>query len=127
MKKTQIEKKLKRKTNSELVETVIKSKKNENWLKISHLVSGSVRKKISLNLRDINEQSKDGDKVVVPGKVLSDGKVEKKISISALSFSERAREKLKESKIPTSTLLEEIKKNPKAEKIKLLDKRIKRY
>jgi large subunit ribosomal protein L18e len=127
MKKTQIEKKLKRKTNSELVETVIKSKKNENWLKISHIVSGPARKAISLNLQDINEQSKDGDKVIVPGKVLSDGKIDKKISVVALSFSEKARSKLKESKIPTLTLLEEIKKNPKAEKIKLLDKGIKRY
>jgi len=37
--------------------------------------------------------------VIVPGKVLGDGEMDHKITIAALSFSQQAREKLKECKI----------------------------
>ncbi len=124
--KTKIEKKLKRKTNNELVETIIKTKKGDKWLEISDKISRPRRTNISLNLRDINEQAKDGDRIIIPGKVLSSGEIDKKVSISALKFSNSAKEKLKKAGIKISTILEEVKSNPKGENIKILDKRVKR-
>lgn len=118
--KTKIEKKLKRKTDPELVETIISSKKKKNWLKVSDKISTPTRKQISINLDEINKKSEDGDVVVIPGKVLGIGKIDKKITIAALSFSTSAKEHLKESKTEFYTIKEEIKKNPEAKKIRLL-------
>ena len=69
---------------------------------------------------EINAHTKEGDTVVIPGKVLSKGELTKKIRLCALGISEVAREKLKKTKTEYATILEEIKKNPRAEGIKVI-------
>ena len=69
---------------------------------------------------EIENKTEVGDTVVILGKVLAKGEVTKKIRICALSFSEKARERLKKSKSESLTILHEIKINPKAEGIKIL-------
>lgn len=118
--KTKIEKQLVKKTNTELVETIIAAKKKEAWNEVAGILSGPRRKRINLNLDKINSESKDGETVLVPGKVLSQGELHKKIKLVALSFSEKAKEKLLKSKIETLDILDEIKKNPSAKGIKVL-------
>lgn len=115
--KTLIDKQLQRKRNPELVETLMAAKKNDSWLEIASILSGPKRKRINLNLNEINKE--DG-KIVIPGKVLSQGEVNKKIKVIALSFSEKAKEKLLNSGCEVSSILEEIKSNPSAEGIKIL-------
>ena len=58
--------------------------------------------------------------MVVPGKVLSMGELNKKVKVIALSFSSGAKEKLLKSKHEISTLLEEVKKNPEAKGVNIL-------
>ncbi len=118
--KSKIEKQLKRKTNPELVETLIACKKNKNWIKIVEILSGPRKNRINLNLEELNKKIKDEKIVVVPGKILSQGELDKKIKIVALDFSEKAKEKLKKAGIDTLTILKEIKKNPEAKGIKIL-------
>lgn len=68
-----------------------------------------------------NKQNKQGRKTIaVPGKVLSQGEIDKKIKLVALGFSEKAREKLLESKCEIKNILEEIKKNPNAKGVRIL-------
>jgi large subunit ribosomal protein L18e len=121
--KTKIGKQLGRKSNKELVETVLAAEKKDKWLKVARILSGPRRKAISLNLEEINEISKSGETVVIPGKVLSGGEISKKIKIVAQSFSEKAKEKLLKSKITHSDIIEEIKKNPGMKKCRVLAKR----
>ena len=118
--KTKIEKQLSKKENPELVNTIIAAKKNKNWLEVARILSGPRRKRINLNLESINKASKENDIIVVPGKVLSLGDLDKKVKVIALNFSEKAREKLLKSKNEMSTIIEEIKKNPDGKKIKIL-------
>ncbi len=120
--KTLIEKQLKRKANPILVETIIAAKKNEGWNIIASVLSGSKKNRLNINLEEIDKKSEDGETIVVPGKVLSQGEINKKVKIIALSFSEKAKEKLLKAKIETSNMLEEIKKNPEAKGIKVLKK-----
>lgn len=110
--KTLIEKQTKRKLNPELVETIIKTKKS-GWIEVASLLSRPKRKKLDANLFEINNKVKDGETIVIPGKVLSGGEVDKRIKIIAFSFSKAAEEKLKNSKIEYSTIKEEVEKNPK--------------
>ena len=118
--KTQIEKQMQKKNNPEQVETLMNAKRKDKWLEVAGIISGPRRKRIDLNLNEINNQTKDKEKVIVPGKVLSQGEINKKIKIVALSFSEKAKEKLKKSGCEFSSILTEIKLNPSAEGIKIL-------
>ena len=118
--KSLIEKQLKRKTNPDLVETIIACKKNKNWEKVASLLSYPKRKRAKVNLEKIEKEAKEGETVLIPGKVLSDGKITKKIKVIALSFSKASEEKLLSSKCEVKTILEEIKLNPDFKGIKII-------
>ncbi len=118
--KAKIEKQLEKKTNPILIRTIIEAKKKKNWNEVAAILSGPRNKKIGINLNRINDEVKEGDIIVVPGKVLSQGEITKKIKIAALNFSEKAREKILKAKGEISDISEEIKKNPEAKKVKIL-------
>ena len=120
--KTKIEKQSEKKSNPLLVETIRLAKKSGNdlWLKVAGILSGPRRNHIIVNLDEIEKSTKEGDSVVVPGKVLSQGEITKKIAIIAFSFSEKTREKLLKTKSQAVNMTEEIKKNPEAKGLKFL-------
>jgi len=118
--KSLIEKQLKRKTNLGLVETIIAAKKNKAWREIAGLISTPRKRQVSINLSDIDKKSKQGEIIVIPGKVLSQGELNKKIKIVALNFSEKAKEKIIKSGSEAISMLKEIKSNTDAKGIKIL-------
>lgn len=120
--KTKIEKQSWKKGNPILVETIRAAKKtgNKDWLQVAGILSGPRRIRIEANLNEIEAVTAEGDSVVVPGKVLSQGEISKKIAVAALSFSEKAREKLLKTKSHAVSILDEIKKNPHAKGLKFL-------
>jgi len=118
--KTKIDKQIKNKKNSEIVDTILLAKKQDGWLAVASILSGPKNRYVKVNLNKINKEVKDGDIVVVPGKVLSLGEIEHKIKVVALSFSKQAEKKLKEKKCEISGLIEEIKTNPKAQGVKIV-------
>jgi len=115
--KTQINKRIKKKTNPELVETIKLAKKN-NLLELARKLSGPSRKQKKINLEDLNKIKED--KILVVGKVLSKGQINKKVKISALSFSEKAKEKLEEKGCEIKTIKQEIGKNKSLEGVKII-------
>jgi len=120
--KTKISKQLERKTNPFLVETIRAIKKHKPWIGIAGILSGPRRNFVNLNLREINEKSKDSETVIIPGKVLSLGELDKKIRIVAFNFSGRAKAKLSKSKSEAINIIDEIKKNPEAKGVRVLEK-----
>ena len=118
--RTKLKKRTRRKTNPYLVETIRLALKHENWTPIVKILSGATRQHSSVNLSQIEEKTKLGDTVLILGKVLSEGNITKKIRICALSISYPAKEKLKSSKSEFATIAEEIKKNPKAEGVRVI-------
>lgn len=121
--KTKIEKKIQKKTNKELVETIIATKKNKAWLAVADVLSSSRKNKVNMNLGEIDKKIKNEKKVVVSGKVLSQGELNKKIEIVALGFSKKAKEKILKSGCKFSNISEEIKKNPGAKGVRILKAR----
>jgi len=109
--KTKISKRARKKTNSELVETILLAKKHNP--EIAKILSSPTRKRIILNLEEIDRESKAGETIIVPGKVLGKGEIKKKTKIFALSFSASAEEKLKKAGCESLMLGEELKKNKK--------------
>lgn len=118
--KTKIKFRSKVKTNPSVVETLNLALKNKSWLSIAKVIAGSRRAYKKINLVDVENNSENGDVVVVIGKVLSGGDLTKKVKLRAMSYSKSAEEKLKASKIDYGFVLEEIKKNTKCEGVKLL-------
>ncbi len=118
--KTKIGKKIVQKNDLEIVETILVAKKKKAWNKVAQIVGGSRKKYSSINLKEIDNFSQDGDTIVVPGKVLSSGNLYKKVKVCAVNFSESAKEKLKNAKIDYFKILEEIEKNPEAKGVKIL-------
>lgn len=117
---TKIEKQLKRKTNSELVETIIAAKKKDKWKEVAEVFSGSRKNRKNMNLEDIEKVAEKGETIVILGKVLSQGELNKKLKVVAFDFSDKAKEKLKSAGCDFSSILEEIKSNPKAEKVRII-------
>ena len=118
--KTKIEKQTKKKTNSDLVETIRLAKKNKKWLEVASLLSVPRSKMSEVNLDKIDYESKEKERILIPGKVLSQGEVNKKIRVIALGFSESAKIKLLNAKCDVAYIGDEIKNNPEAKGIKIL-------
>jgi len=115
--KTKIEKQTQKKTSVELVNTIIAAKKNKSWNRIAEILSGPRKNRINLNLNEIEFGE---DILVVPGKILSQGEVKGKGKIVAFDFSDKAKEKLKKAGCEVSNIVDEIKKNPGADKVNFI-------
>jgi len=73
-----------------------KIKKKDIYKRIAEILETARRKNVSVNLNKLQKLDvvKDGAIVVVPGKVLSTGNLNKKIIVYALNYSKLAKEKL---------------------------------
>jgi large subunit ribosomal protein L18e len=117
---TKITRQTKAKGNPELVETIHLAKKNKGWHRVAEILSYPRRKRPEMNLDEISIRAK-GSMVLIPGKVLSQGELDKKIKVVAFNFSKTAKEKLEKAKIEYSNIITEIKKNPDAKGIEILE------
>jgi ribosomal protein L18E len=115
--KTKIESQLSKKTNPSLVRTIIDAKKNSAWIEVANILTGSRRKRKNFNVSDLEKTKGD---VVICGKVLSQGEIKEKKKVIALSFSEKAKEKLKKAGCEMILISEEIKKNKDAKGVTIL-------
>ena len=115
--KTKISKRIQKKTNPEVVETIELAKKN-NLLEIAKRLSSPKSNYSNLNLEELNQLKEN--KVLVLGKILGNGEIEKKMKIIALGFSESAKEKLKKAGCEIKTIKQEIETNPKLEGVKII-------
>jgi len=112
--KTKINKRTERKTDPKIVETIKLAKKN-GLLDLAKKLSGSTRLQSKINVGDLKDE-----KVLVVGRVLGSGEINKKISIGALSFSEQACEKLKKAGCEILSVKQMIEKNEKLEGVKII-------
>ncbi len=104
-----------RKTLDELWKT-----KSPFWRRVHELLSRPARQRVVVNVSKINRYAEDGDVVVVPGKVLGSGELNKKVTVAAFSFSYTALEKIEEAGGEAIHILELVKKNPKGKGLKII-------
>ena len=97
-----------------------KKSKAKIWKDIAMRLDKPASRRTEINLWKIDKLCKDGDVVLVPGKVLGYGDLNHKITIAALSFSQSAVKKIDEAKGKMLTIQELIKSNPKGSKVKIL-------
>ena len=111
-----------KKLNPNLRETILLFKKQKDpfWHYVAKLLARPKRKSIEVNLDRIDRLSKENATVLVAGKILGKGDLNKKIKISAFNISEQAKIKLKESGSSFLELQELLQKNPDVKEIKLI-------
>ncbi|OJI07290.1 MAG: hypothetical protein BK997_03470 [Candidatus Micrarchaeum sp. ARMAN-1] len=78
--------------------------------KLYSLIAVPKRRRVSVNLYKIDKYTKEGDNVIVPGKVLSIGSLSHKVNIAALEFSGSALERISKAGSSTSTIKEMVSK-----------------
>ncbi len=109
--------------NLELKLLIRKLKKLSNkenvkiWKRIASDLEKPTRKRRKVNIYKINKYTREGETAIIPGKVLSLGSLNKKITIAAYQFSEAAKEKLKNNAVTIEQL---ITKNPKGKKLRII-------
>lgn len=116
MSKRNVEKRLRKKTNPELVDTLIKLKKTNP--SVAKELAKPRRLWINKNLSDLNNV--EGDLLVL-GKVLSVGNLDKGKKIVGWSISNKALEKIKGVKGSFVSISEEIKKNPELKNLNIVN------
>ncbi len=90
------------------------------WRAVAKKLDKPRRRRIEVNISKINRYTKDGDVVVVPGKVLGAGKLEKKVIVAAYGFTETAKKLIHEAGGEAITIEELIKRNPKGSNVKIM-------
>ena len=64
------------------------------WKRVAADLSKATRQRRSVNLYKINSVAREGEIIVVPGKVLSVGNLDKKVTVAAYKFSSEAKAKI---------------------------------
>lgn len=114
------------KTNPVLKETIrnLEEKgRKENapiWEKVAEGLKRTGRKKDPVNLAKINRHCKEGETVVVPGKVTGYGDLDKDVTVAAFSFSKGTKEKL-EKEGEYLRIKELLERNPEGNGVKIME------
>ena len=113
-------------TNIVLRKLVRKLKKaaNENnapiWDYVAELLSRPTRRRVVVNVSRIERYAKEGETIVVPGKVLGAGTLTKKVTVAAYAFSESALLKIRAAGGKAITIEDLIRENPKGSGVRVM-------
>ncbi len=103
-----------------LQELEAKAQSSPFWKRVALDLQKSTRQRRVVNVYKIEQFARDGETIVVPGKVLSVGDLKKKVSVAALMFSEDAARKITEAKGTVLSIHDLLKKNPEGKKVRIL-------
>ena len=115
-----------KKTNPALISLIHELKKlsKENDVEIWKDIAKRLEKPLNnwpeVNLDKIDRYASEKETALVPGKVLSIGSLNKKVSIAAWNFSDKSIEKIKKAGGKAISIQELIKNNPKGKDIRIL-------
>lgn len=98
----------------------LKKEKKEIWQKTAEMLSRPTRNRPAVNLSKIDRYTKEGEVVLVPGKVLASGSLSKPVTVAAWNFSESARKKILGAKGKALSISELKKANPKGSGVRVM-------
>ncbi|MFA6805255.1 MAG: 50S ribosomal protein L18e [Candidatus Methanomethylophilaceae archaeon] len=114
------------KTNPQLVALIfdLKAKTRETeapiWRDIALRLEKPKSNWAEANLSKLERYAKDGETIIVPGKVLAAGSVTKKLTVAAYDFSDAAVAGIKAAGGNTMTIRELMDSNPKGSKVRIM-------
>lgn len=93
--------------------------KNGIWKRLADDLMMPTRNKRLVNIFKLNMFTKDGEVIVVPGKVLGTGDINHKVTVAAYGFSKSAVDKIKNAKGNIMSIQELLEKNPKGKDVRV--------
>ncbi len=103
-----------------LAELEPKAVESPLWRRVVEDIQKPTRQRRSVNVYKIEKFARDGETVLVPGKVLSVGELNKKVTVAAMNFSEEAKRKIVEAKGKAISIRELLQANPDGKKVRIL-------
>jgi large subunit ribosomal protein L18e len=103
-----------------LLELEGKALESKFWKRVLSDLRKPSRQRRTVNVYKIDKHAKEGETIIVPGKVLSLGEINKKVDVAAFTFSGEARKKIEQASGKTLSIQELIKQNPKGENVRIL-------
>jgi large subunit ribosomal protein L18e len=103
-----------------LLERQGKAKKAPIWITAAKMLGRPTASRVEVNLSRINRLA-PGTPILVPGKVLGSGSVERKLIVGAFSFSTAAQKKIEGAGGSALTLPEFVKKFPEGSGVLLVE------
>ena len=113
-------------TNQYLQELIKELKKKSNldgamfWKRLATDLERPTRQRRVVNLSKINRFTKEGEVIVVPGKVLSSGELNHSLTIAAWQFSQKALEKINKKKAKAISIQELMNTNIKGKRVRII-------
>ncbi len=90
------------------------------WRYVAELLERPRRRRVVVNVSKISRYAKDGEVIVVPGKVLGAGNIDKPVTVAAMAFSKSAVEKIKAAGGRTMHILDLVKENPRGSGVRII-------
>jgi len=115
-----------RKTNPHLINLIqdLKKKSYEHdaaiWKDVALRLEKPLRNWAEINLSKIERYVEEDEIALIPGKVLSAGKLTKKIKVAAWGFSDKAREKIQKAGGKCLSIEDLVKENPAGKGVRIV-------
>ena len=90
------------------------------WKRVLQDLMKPARQRRTVNVYKIDKYAREGETVLVPGKVLSVGDIGKKVDVAAMNFSDEARRKIENANGKVLTIKELLQQNPDGKKVRIL-------
>ena len=103
-----------------LIRLMRHNKDSPLWRRMANEIEAPRRSHTTINVDELSRVVKNDQTVVVPGKVLGNGTIDKKVRISALQFSESAKVKISASGGTVVSMEQLLTENPKGSGITLI-------
>lgn len=103
----------------ELIAELQKANK-DIWKRLARELSKPTRRRAAVNVSKIEQYSKDGGTVVIPGKVLGAGYLTKKVNVAAFSFSGAAKEQISKGGGKAMGIMDLLRDNPEGKDVVIL-------
>ncbi|WP_457549028.1 50S ribosomal protein L18e [Archaeoglobus sp.] len=123
---SKVERLTRRKTDPNLVrliELLFKASaenKVKIWKDIAERLARPKRLYAEVNVSKIERYAKEGETILVPGKVLGGGRITKAVTVAALSFSDSAKRKIESAGGKCITIPQLIEMNPRGSGVRIM-------
>ncbi|MBR9681195.1 MAG: 50S ribosomal protein L18e [Candidatus Altiarchaeota archaeon] len=94
--------------------------KSKFWFAVGKRLSAPRRERIAVNVSQLRRNIVGGETVVVPGKLLGAGEIDRKVTVAAYQFSETAVEKIKAASGKVMLIEELLDKDKVGKKLKMV-------
>ena len=90
------------------------------WKDIAERLAKPRSRMAEVNISRIARHTKEGDLIIVPGKILGSGDIAHSVTASALAFSKQAKEKIIKAGGECITIKELMERNPRGSGVKII-------